>query len=277
MAAIERLQIVAPPLPEQHAIAAYLDDHTARLDAAITETRRLIELLRERRAALISHAVTKGLDPDAPRKDSGIEWLGEIPAHWEIGRAKSFTEILRGKFTHRPRNDPQLYDGDYPFIQTGDISSTDKYISDYKQTLNEKGYAVSKEFPSGTLVMSIAANIGDLAILTFAACFPDSIVGLVPKLDVDLNYLFYNFTAQKAEMLRTATQNTQMNLNIERISEMITCLPPLPEQRAIAATLDREIARLDAAVAEAETLIARLEEYRAALIAAAVTGRINVC
>lgn len=138
-------------------------------------------LLQEKRAALISHAVTKGLDSNTPMKDSGIEWLGEIPTHWEVKPIKYLSHILRGKFTHRPRNDPRFYDGLYPFIQTGNIASAGKYITDYQQTLNALGYAVSKEFPAGTFVLSIAAHIGDVAILGFPACFPDSIVGLVPK------------------------------------------------------------------------------------------------
>ncbi|WP_222620524.1 restriction endonuclease subunit S [Sphaerospermopsis sp. LEGE 00249] len=114
--------------------------------------------------------------PYSEYKNSGVEWLGKIPGHWEVKKIKYISTILRGKFSHRPRNDPKLYDGDYPFIQTGDIAATDKYITTYEQTLNALGFAVSKQFPKGTLVMAIAANIGDVAILDFPACFPDSIV-----------------------------------------------------------------------------------------------------
>ena len=91
----------------------------------------------------------------------------------------------RGKSKHRPRNDKKLYDGKYPFIQTGEVSQANKYINGYRQTLNDWGYSVSKEFPKGTLCLTIAANVGDVAILNFNACFPDSIVGIVPNFSVD--------------------------------------------------------------------------------------------
>jgi type I restriction enzyme, S subunit len=181
-----------------------LDRETGRIDTLITKKERQIELLKEKRAALISHAVTKGLDPTVPLKDSGVEWLGQIPMHWQVKKVNFLAAILRGKFSHRPRNDPQLYDRPYPFIQTCDIVSSNKYIKEHQQTLNELVFAVSKEFPRGTLVMSIAANIGDLAILEFPACFPDSIVGFFPKAQVDLNYLYYNLESMKQELKITA-------------------------------------------------------------------------
>ncbi|MEA5612932.1 type I restriction-modification system subunit M N-terminal domain-containing protein [Nodularia spumigena] len=162
-----------------------------------------IEKLDEKRTALISHAVTKGLDPRVPMKDSGIEWLGKIPNHWEVIKVKHLTKILRGKFTHRPRNDPRFYDGQYPFIQTGDVANANKFIMEYTQTLNENGYAVSKEFPSGTLVMTIAANIGDMAILNFNACFPDSIVGFLPSKMTDIFFLYHLFSSMKKQFFRT--------------------------------------------------------------------------
>ena len=179
-----------PSLREQCAITAFLDRETAQIDAQMARKERLIELLQEKRTALITRAVTRGLDPNVPMKDSGVEWLGEVPAHWEVKRVDRTAEILRGKFTHRPRNDPSLYDGPYPFIQTGDVARAQKVITGYRQTLNEQGFAVSKMFPSGTLVMTIAANIGDVAVLDFAACFPDSIVGFIPRDGVHRDYLY---------------------------------------------------------------------------------------
>lgn len=269
-------KVPLPTLREQCSISAFLDHETIRINVLIAKKERLIELLQEKRAALISHAVTKGLDPTVPMKDSGVEWLGEIPAHWKVKRLKLVASILRGKFSHRPRNDPRLYDGQYPFIQTGDITATTKYIIEYKQTLNELGFAVSKQFPSGTLVMAIAANIGDLAILQFPACFPDSIVGFVPISEVALDYLYYNLTAMKQEMVNTATINTQLNLNVERISGLFTTYPPINEQHAIVTYLDCETAKIDALVSRIREGIEKLKEYSTALISAAVTGKIDV-
>lgn len=204
-------------------------------------------------------------------KDSGVEWLGEIPEHWFPMKIKYLTSIIRGKFTHRPRNDPRLYDGNYPFIQTGDVAAADKYIKSYEQTLNELGFLVSKQFPKGTLVMTIAANIGDLAILDFPACFPDSIVGFLPKAGIDLNYLYFNLKAMKSELMETAIQNTQLNLNVDRIGSLFSVCPPLPEQQTIASFLDHETAKIDALIAKKERLIELLQEKRTAIVSHAVT------
>ncbi len=301
---IGNVLVPLPTFSEQRTIAAFLDRETAKLDALTHKFEQLLDRLEEQRAALISHAVTKGathlrhavedrlpssenapLEGDRPSEvcctsvemqDSGIEWLGEIPAHWEIGRVKYLANVQRGKFSHRPRNDPDFYDGDYPFIQTGDITDASKYILGYQQTLNERGFSVSKLFPKGTLVMSIAANIGNLAILKFDACFPDSIVGIVPHTDIDKIFLYYSLVAMEEQMLTVATQNTQFNLNVEQIGQVWVTVPPHPEQRAIAAYLDRETAKIDALADRVHAALDRLAEYRTALISAAVTGKIDV-
>ena len=273
---VRNFAISFPPLPEQRTIAAFLDHETGKIDALVAEQEKLIGLLKEKRQAVISHAVTKGLDPNARMKDSGLEWLGEVPEGWEVKCIRYFAEVLRGKFTHRPRNDPDFYDGEYPFIQTGDITGTSKFITGYKQTLNERGIAVSKEFPKGTLVMAIAANIGDVAILNFPAYFPDSIVGLVPKKDVDLNFLYFLMIAMKQPMLRNATISTQMNLNTDQICSLIAACPSRSEQKEIIGFLNNETAKIDALIEEAKKAIELMKERRTALISAAVTGKIDV-
>jgi type I restriction enzyme S subunit len=273
---IKDIKITLPPLEEQEKIARFLDYKTKQIDELIAKKEALIEKLDEKRTALISHAVTKGLDPSVPMKDSGIEWLGEIPQHWKVIKVKYLTKILRGKFTHRPRNDPKLYDGQYPFIQTGDVANANKLIMEYTQTLNENGYAVSKEFPSGTLVMTIAANIGDMAILNFNACFPDSIVGFVPSDNTEIFFLYYLFSSMKKQFLSTAVLNTQLNLNVERISNICTVIPPLDEQVKITNFLDKEMQKADQQKAKIQKAIALLKEYRTALITNAVTGKIDV-
>lgn len=268
--------ILLPPLPEQTQIASFLDRETEKIDALVAEQRHLIELLKEKRQAIISHAVTKGLDPKAPMKPSGIEWLGDVPAHWELKKLRHFSNVLRGKFTHRPRNDPAFYDGEFPFVQTGDITSSSRYITGFKQTLNEQGIAVSKLFPKGTLVMAIAANIGDVAILDFPAYFPDSIVGLVPKSGVDLMFMYYLMIGMKQPMLMTATISTQMNLNVDQICSLTTACPPYDEQVQIVKHLDKQMQKIELLAAEAQRSIDLLKERRTALIYAAVTGKIDV-
>ena len=200
-----------PPSDEQTAIVRYLDEAGEKIQAYISAKQRLIALLEEQRQTDIHQAVTRGLDPNVKMKPSGVEWLGEVPEHWDSRDIKSIAIIKRGKFSHRPRNDPSFYDGPYPFIQTGDIATAGLLIKEFKQTLNQKGLAVSTIFPNGTLVMTIAANIGDVAILNFDACVPDSIVGIIPIPSTDRNYLYYLLRAMKHELLREAPVNTQGN------------------------------------------------------------------
>jgi type I restriction enzyme S subunit len=265
-----------PPASEQAAITRFLAWATNRLDRAIGAKRRIITLLQEQKEAIIHRAVTRGLDPSVPLKDSGIPWLGEIPEHWEVRRVKHVSRISRGKFTHRPRNDPSLYDGPYPFIQTGAVAQAEKFVTSFKQTLNEKGLAVSKLFPSGTMVMTIAANIGDVAILTFDACFPDSIVGFTPSSGVDRDYLYLTFLCMRPELLREAPVNTQGNLNIERIGTMGIPLPPFTEQLRITDHVATETGSFTESITSLEQEITLLREYRTRLIADVVTGKLDV-
>ena len=183
---------VCPPLSEQKKIAAYLDEKCSRIDAIIEKQQKIIEKLKEYKLSVITEAVTKGLDPNVPMKDSGVEWIGEIPESWSVLKLKYATKIMRGKFNHRPRNDPDYYDGQFPFVQTGDIARANRFVTSYSQTLNELGYSVSKEFPKGSICMTIAANVGDVAMLDFKACFPDSIVGFLPFDIIARYYLYYN-------------------------------------------------------------------------------------
>ena len=270
-----------PPLPEQTAIVRYLDHADRRIRRCIRAKQKLIKLLEEQKQAVIHQAVTGRIDvrtdqPYPAYKPSGVEWLGDVPAHWEVKRVKHVSRILRGKFTHRPRNDPSLYGGSYPFIQTGDVARTKKTITEYTQTLNEQGLAVSMIFPAGTLVMTIAANIGDVAVLDFEACFPDSVVGFVPLHNVDRDYLYHLFRAMNAELQREAPVNTQGNLNVDRIGSRPVPLPPIPEQSAIIRYLDKATADIDAAVDRARRQIDLLREYRTRLIADVVTGKLDV-
>ncbi|MCR4458893.1 MULTISPECIES: restriction endonuclease subunit S [Enterobacteriaceae] len=265
-----------PPVSEQQRIAAFLDFKTTQIDSLIAKQESLLEKLAEKRMILINQAVTKGINPAVTLKNSNCEWLGSIPSHWTSKKIKYFATITRGRFSHRPRNDPRFYNGEYPFIQTGDVANADKFITSYVQTLNDDGLKVSRLFPSGTLVMTIAANIGDMAILDFDACFPDSIVGFIPKEDINLNYLYYLFIAMKQQLLSTAVLNTQLNLNIERIGDQIGSCPPKEEQDKISEYLDDVVAKIIEQSSMIKTIILKLQEYRAAIITNAVTGKIDL-
>jgi type I restriction enzyme S subunit len=209
-------------------------------------------------------------------KDSGLPWLGEVPAHWDVKSVKFAARILRGRFGHRPRTDPLLYDGPYPFVQTGDVATAKKYLSSYKQTLNEKGYGVSVEFPAGTLLMAIAANIGDLAILGINACLPDSIVGFFPYTGIDVEFLYYQLSCLQIRLHALAPENTQMNLNIDRLSPEKIVVPPHEEQKEICRLINESEENIESALSAYTRQLTLLTEYRAALIHECVTGQRSV-
>ncbi len=266
-------RLFLPPFPEQERIAAFLDASCAAIDAAVAAKRRQIETLNKMLVSTIETAATQGIDTQVKMKPSGLDWLPQVPAHWKVQQIKRRCKLLRGKFSHRPRNDPALYEGEYPFVQTGDITAAEKYIRHYSQTLNELGYSVSKIFPRGTLVMSIAANVGDVAILDFEACFPDSMVGLVPDHHTDLDFLYYLMKAMKGILLRSAVLTTQLNLNYVRIGTNFAAFPQKKEQCKIAKFLDTRSAETRKAVGILQKQIEVLTAYRKSLIHECVTGQ----
>lgn len=270
-------KIPIPSLVEQQKVADFLDEKVSEIDSAIEMTKSSIEDYKKYKQSVIIEAVTKGLNPDVEMKNSGIEWISEIPEKWSCKKIKYVTAISRGLFNHRPRNDERYYNGEYPFIQTGDVARAIKYITTYSQTLNELGKSVSKEFPKGTLTMTIAANVGDVAILDFDAYFPDSVVGFIPNNDCDGMYLYYIFRAMKEEFVNTAIVSTQLNLNIERVKELvIPYTSNISEQKAIAKYLDEKCSEIDSLIASKESMISELEAYKKSLIYEYVTGKKEV-
>lgn len=270
------LKCQVPPIDTQRRIAAYLDRKCSQIDAIIARQQEVVEKLKAYKLSVITEAVAKGLNPDVPMKDSGVEWIGKIPEHWMMLKLKYASSILRGKFNHRPRNDPAYYDGNHPFVQTGDVARANKYIKNYSQTLNEKGYAVSKEFPANSICMTIAANVGDVAILTFDACFPDSVVGFVPSSNITWNYLYYVLTAMKKQFVRNAIISTQLNLNIEIIKEEFIPVAPLRIQKQISKFLDDKCLAIDRTISAKQSVIDKLTNYRKSLIYEVVTGKKEV-
>ncbi len=252
------MEVNLPDLPTQKRIAAFLDRETARIDALIAKKERLVEVLRDR------NALSRQTDLMKLRDDHG-EW-----------KLSHICQIERGRFNFRPRNSPQLYDGDHPFLQTGDVAQARKYITTYKQTLTELGTSVSKRFTAGTVLMAIAANVGDVAILNFDAYCPDSVVGFTPQKIIDHEFLYYTLGAASAEIARSSTSNAQDNSNIARLGALRVPLPPREVQTRIATAFAHQD-ELEIEISEhIKNSITRLREYRAALITAAVTGQIDV-
>lgn len=184
-----------PPLAEQRAIAAFLDCETAQLDALAAKKERLIALLGEKRAALISHAVTKGLDPHAPMKDSGVEWLGEIPAHWEAIAIKRLCLVKRGA-SPRPIDDPAYFDdeGEYAWVRIADVSASGRYLTQTTQRLSLLGQSASVKMQPGDLIVSIAGTVGKPIITEVKCCIHDGFVYFA-GLRMNTEFLYYIFAA----------------------------------------------------------------------------------
>lgn len=271
------LPIIVPPKDMQINIANFLDKKCAEIDALHTDIEKQIETLEEYKKSVIREAVTRGLNPDVEMKDSGVEWIGNIPVHWKVKKIKYSATLTRGVFGHRPRNDPKYYDGDYPFIQTGDVASANKYIETFSQTLSELGKSVSKEFKKGTIAFTLAANVGDAAILDFDSYFPDRVMAIIPNKNINNVYLYYILSVMKTEFLKVAIVNTQMNLNVERVGNVyIPITFNDSEQREIVNYLDLKCTEIDGAITDKKQQLETLEQYKKSLIYEYVTGKKEV-
>lgn len=269
-----------PPLAEQRTIAAFLDRETAKLDALIVEQEKLIELLAEKRQAVISHAVTKGLNPAAPMKPSGVEWLGDVPAHWEVRPLRTVASIVRGA-SPRPAGDPRYFNGDaVPWVTVAEITKDDRtHLTETETSLTTEGAAASRLFPGGTLLYSNSgATLGVPKILGMDACANDGVVGFLDQRS-DVRHLFLlqflnSITVAIREKVKQGSG--QPNLNTDIVKAIQLAVPPAHEQDELVRWMEcqtREILRLRENTQRAIDL---LRERRSALISAAVTGQIDV-
>jgi len=272
------LSLPVPPWKEQKTIAHFLDHETAKIDTLIHEQKRLIELLKEKRQAVISHAVTKGLDPDVPMKDSGVKWLGEVPAHWQLKRLKQVTsQIIDGAhFT------PTYVDTGIPFIRVKDIQSTKINMEEIKRIPeDEHAELIKRCHPAkGDILLSKNGTIGLTKIVDWDFQFSIFVSLCLIKSTSEISSEFLekvlssNFASEQFRDLGQKTSVT--NLHLEKIREMIVLLPTIAEQSRICSFVDLETAKLALLSTEALEGIALLKERRSALISAAVTGKIDV-
>ncbi|MCD4864886.1 restriction endonuclease subunit S [Pseudomonas sp. PLB05] len=271
------LAVTLPPHKEQIQIACFLDHETARIDALIEEQQRLIELLKEKRQAVISHAVTKGLDTTVPMKDSGVEWLGEVPAHWVVSKFGYISSVVRGG-SPRPAGDPELFNGDYsPWVTVAEITKDDEiYLNETEAFLTKKGSDQCRIFSKGTLLLSNSgATLGVPKILMINANANDGVVGF-ENLSLDKEYS-YLYLATLTEGLRDrAAGSGQPNLNTDIVKSIDVPIPPSNEVAEIVAAVKKLRAQFNFLSKEAVEGIRLLQERRSALISAAVTGKIDV-
>jgi len=246
---ISQLEIAVPSLPEQKKIAEILSG----IDNVISR-----KSIRNEKQTTTTNLILESVFSNSEYRQLP---LSEIAL------------LERGKFSHRPRNDPAFYGGKHPFIQTGDIPKSGIRICEHKQTLNEKGLRVSRQFPKGTLVITIAATIGEVGILSYPACFPDSLVGITPNTEeCDPVYLHFSLRRLKEKLLQMAPQSAQSNLNLEILGKLLVPLPPLNEQRRLA----RMICCEDSRASTESTGINKLQHMKNAVASDLLSGRKRV-
>lgn len=281
---IGNLPFPAIPVEEQQAIADYLDRETSRIDELIARNQRLIDLLQEQRTALITHTVTKGLNPDAPMKDSGVEWLGEIPAHWDIKKLKYISSVKFSSVDKHSKEDEQsVYLCNYTDVYNNDTILPTQEFMEATATKNEIALFSLKE--QDVIVTKDSEDWTDIAVPGYVAVnLPNVICGyhlvlIRPHaIVITGKYLFWSFCARNLnhQFTRAATGITRFGLGKYWLDTSLFLIPPVQEQKAIADYLDRETSRIDTLVDRISQAIEKLEEHRSALITAAVTGKIDV-
>lgn len=277
-------EIVSPPLAEQRAIAAYLDRETAKIESLIGETEALNALLLEKRVALISQAVTKGLDPAAPLKDSGVAWLGEIPAHWDVKRLKHVTTYVGSGKT--PKGGSEIYQSSgVLFIRSQNVHFDGLRLSDVAFISHEIDAEMrSTRVQTFDVLLNITgASLGRCSVVTpdIPAANVNQHVCIVRpfRRHIDPEFLKNQIASETVQSQIFATENgsSREGITFQQICDFWIAVPKdVTEQRAIAALLDRETAKIDALIAKNDQLIALLREKRTALISAAVTGKIDL-
>ncbi|MBD2047287.1 restriction endonuclease subunit S [Coleofasciculus sp. FACHB-64] len=284
-------EIVLPSPNEQNAIASFLDRETAKIDALIAKKERLIELLQEKRTAIISHTVTKGLNSTAPLKDSGVEWLGEIPEDWRVVTVRNLIrseclEIQDGNHGKiHPRAEDYVEMG-IPFLMANNIRNGKidlegcKYISEQQAESLRIGFS-----QSGDVLLTHKGTLGETSIIPhnikfrFVMLTPQVTYYRIKKQEIDKMFLYYYFQSKPfQERLKfiAGNQSTRDYVGLIAQKNFEIVLPYPYEQKVIASYLDRETAKIDALIAKIREGIEKLKEYRTALISAAVTGKIDV-
>lgn len=268
-----------PPRAEQTQIARFLDHETARIDALIEEQQCLIELLKEKRQAVISHAVTKGLDPSVPMKDSGVEWLGEVPAHWstlQVGR------VCR-KVSDGPHFSPDYVDEGVLFLSARNIAVDGWHLEDAKFVSEEDYLEFCRRIipEKGDVLYTKGGTTGIARVVDLDERFQVWVHVAVLKLDRDLVDPYYMaFSLNSAgcyEQSQLHTRGaTNQDLGLTRMTKIWFALPPLEEQTKICDFLNLELGNIDSLSSEATTVMELLTERRSALISAAVTGKIDL-
>lgn len=276
-----RMPVLLPPRQEQAAIATFLDRETAKIDMMVEEQKRLSELLKEKRQAIISHAVTKGLNPDAPMKDTGIEWLGEVPEHWHVVPIKRSIEVRDG--THATPEYIEPFEGSYPLVTSKDFGDTSILFEDAKHISEKDHLEIIRRSNTqrGDVLMSmIGGNIGKAVMVQTDREFSIKNVALFKtnKSDSTAKFLLYYLQSGllQIQVDLISRGGAQAFLGLGDLRNLTYFLISDTEMKSIVDGLDTMLAPISRLLEEAETCLALMQERRAAVISGAVTGKIDV-
>ena len=277
---LSRSRLPLPPLPEQAAIVRYLDHVDRRVRRLTRAKRKLIALLTEQKQAIIHRAVTRGLDPDVPLKDSGVEWLGEVPEHWEVRRLKT---LLAAPVTDGPHSTPDFLSEGVPFLSVDGIQKGELVFEDCRYVSPEDHAEFRKKTAPqyGDILLGKAASTGKIARVKVDFEFSIwSPLALIRPRESAIRSSYLELAlkdvSSQAQVEILCTLNTQKNISMGDIPRIIVPLPPLPEQAAIVEYLDQATADIDTTISRAEREIELLGQYRTRLIADVVTGKLDV-
>lgn len=271
------IKIPLPPLEEQKAIADFLDSKCAQIDNFCEKKQKLITLLNEKKQSLINECVTKGLDTNVTFKDSGVEYLGEIPQHWKLVRLGLILKTSSGT-TPDSGNDKYYKGGQIVWINSGDLN--DGFLKDSKRKITQDAlddYSVLKIFDKDSLIIAMyGATIGKTAILKVNACVNQACCVLEKSAWYNTFYLFYLFNRYKKELISMGSGGGQPNISQDIIKNLKIPLPPLKEQEQIAQFLDSKISKIDKIIEKTKKQIKLIKEYKNTLINQAICGRIDL-
>ena len=269
-------QIPVPPLAEQERIAAFLDAECVEIDAVLEKTRASIEEYKKLKQAIITQAVTKGIRGDRPMKDSGIEWIGEIPAEWNKDKAIRVFSVI-GSGTTPKSSDENLFDGNTPWIQSGDINGENLFVT--KNCVSNsaiESYSALRVYQAPYLVVAMyGASVGNLSLSMIDACVNQACC-VLKKPTINLKFAFYIFKAVKDYLARKAVGGGQPNISQETIKQLWLTIPSADEQIEISNYLDEKCRSVDALIAKKQQYLIEIENYKKSLIYEYVTGKKEV-
>jgi type I restriction enzyme S subunit len=280
MGQLRRCKLPSPPREEQQMISQFLDRETAKIDELVAEQQRLIELLKEKRQAVISHTVTKGLNPHAPMKSSGIEWLGDVPAHWEVRSISSISTKITNGYVGPTRD--ILRDDGVRYLQSLHIKENQIRFNAPYFVDEEWSKQHSKSIlEAGDVLIVQTGDIGQVAVVTeeFVGCNCHALIIVAPlRAAVDGEWISWALNSDYGlqSLLSIQTGALHPHLNCGEVKSAYLPLPPISEQREIVAYVTGQLGEFDALIYEAQRAIDLLQERHTALISAAVTGQIDV-